>query len=171
MRRLCTLFAMMTAAAALSAQNATPSSAASEPRPQLVQSVAEQPGDSPLVRAAKRAVARRQNAKNRITITGAAAGHISQGTGTLKPIVVPPEPAPARTNAIDPNVIRARNEMLEQQIRTLEDEKTRLGAETDEPVGGDGPNEDAVVRRITDLQQKIDALRKQQKDLAVPPPR
>jgi hypothetical protein len=171
MRRLCTLFAMMTAAAALSAQTATSTSPVGEPRPQLVQSVAEQPGDSPLVRAAKRAVARRQNAKNRITITGATAGHISQGTGTLKPIVVPPEPAPAPANAIDPSVVRARNDAIERQIRLLEDEKSRLGVETDEPVGGDGPDEDAVVRRLTDLQQKIDALRKQQKDLALPPPR
>ena len=164
MRRLCTLFAIM-AAAGLSAQTAT-----TDERPQLIHSVEVQPGDSPLVQAAKRAVARRQSAKDRITVAVTSTGHISQPPGPAKAMKMPPDlPVPSTPAAIDPNVIRARNEEIERRIRILQEEQDRLGAAADQPYAGDGSEEDDIQRRRTTIQQKIDELRRQQKEASKPP--
>lgn len=181
MRRLYTLFAMI-AAAALSAQTQTaetqstqtPTQTVTEstqppPQPSLVHSAEVQPGDSPLVQAAKRALAKRQNTKTRLTVVPGS-GHISQGTIPLKPIDLPPESKPTTRPGIDPNVTRRKIEEIERQIRVLESEQKRLGAEADEVVGGD-EDEDAVGKRMTNLQVKIDELRLQLKQIPPPPQR
>jgi hypothetical protein len=159
MRRLCTLFVVM-AATGLAAQTAT------EERPQLVQSVDVQPGDSPLVRAAKRAVANRQNAKDRVTVKVTGTGHLSQPPGPARDLKMPPplEPTAPAPASIDADGIRARNAEIERRIKALQDEQTRLGAEADQPYAGDRTEEDDLERRMTTIQQKIDELRRQLKD-------
>jgi len=164
MRRLCTLFVIV-AAFGLSAQTAT------EERPQLVQSVDVQPGDSPLVRAAKRAVANRQNAKDRVTVKVTGTGHLSQPPGPAKELKMPPPlevsaPTPASASA---NANRARNEEIERKIKALQDEQKRLGEEADQPYAGDVTEEDNLDRRMATIQQQIDELRKQLKGSATPP--
>jgi hypothetical protein len=179
MRRLYMLFVMI-AAAALSAQTQTAETQSTQTQtvteatqppqqPSLVHTAEVQPGDSPLVQAAKRALAKRQNAKNRLTVVPGS-GHISQGTIPLKPLVLPPEPKSSTRPGIDPNINRRKAEDIERRIRILESEQKRLGAEADEVVGGD-VDEDAVGKRLTDLQEKIDELRLQLKQIPPPPQR
>lgn len=168
MRRLCTVLILM-AASALSAQTAP------EEQPQLIKSAEVQPGDSVLVQAAKRALARRQSAKDRgivVKVSGSStgAGHISQPAGPMKELKLPPPNPEAKPLAIDPNVIRARNEEIERKIKALQDEQNRLGAEADEPYAGDGGDEDDTERRMTTIQQKIDELHRLQNEVPKPPP-
>jgi hypothetical protein len=177
MRSLCTLFVMI-AAAALSAQSQTaetqstqtPAVTEATQQPSLVHTAEVQPGDSLLVQAAKRALAKRQNAKNRLTVVVPGRGHISQGSTPLKPVVLPPEPKLMTQAGIDPNIVRKRNEDIQRRIDVLLDEQKRLGAEADEVVGGE-VDEDAVTKRLTNLQEKIDGLRLQLKQLPPPPQR
>jgi hypothetical protein len=162
---------ILAAAASLSAQSQqsakppAPETRVITPKATLITSVAVAPEDSPLVRAAKRAVAARQNGNvtNRVVISSAnlRRGKYAQATGPVNgPKPLPPTtPAnpPAPTVAPDPTAAA-----VAARIEALKQEQKRLAAEADEPYGGD-IEEDDLDARQKQTQQQLEQLEKLQK--------
>jgi hypothetical protein len=144
------------------AQNASAPPAADE-APQLIKSLDVKPGDSPLVQAAKRAVAARLNPKDRLKVTvkeGQGRGRVSQSTGPVDVSFNVPsstDPTPATQPAQRPRRTFDTS-ALEARLKELLAEQERLGAQTDEPYGGDGSEEDHTDTRLDQLRKEIQDL-------------
>lgn len=127
--------------------------------PPLIKTVAEDPNDSAMVRAAKRAVASRQNAKQRrvirITPAGTATrGRVAVSTGSVEGPRVPPpspqaQPAPA-VRVPTQQEIAAHRAQVEARLKQLEAEEGPLGDEADQQYG-DEMDEDYVEKRLTEI--------------------
>jgi hypothetical protein len=148
--------------------------AAETTEPALTKSVVLSAGDSPLVRAAKIAVASRQNpAKRRVITIGTSAGRgrFSQATGPTHGPSVPQSSAAYAASAPTESQIREANQQkaqpaeVQKRLNQLAQEEQRVGAEMDEPYGGD-IEEDAVEKRLSD----ISAERQKLQQPPPPPP-
>ncbi len=165
MRHLIVATAILVIAASAHGQS---SSGASDPgSPPLIKSVIVEANDSPLVRAAKRAVASRQNASQRRVIKVVSGrGRVAQATGpTEGPHVPPPQgapPPPEKTWA--EQAAEKRKALAQERVKVLEQEQRVVGAEVDEPYGGD-IEEDDVERRLSE-----NAAERQNLQPAPPPP-
>lgn len=151
---------LLLAAAGLSAQTAPPPETTEAAPPPLITSTEIQAGDSPLVVAAKRAMAARLKAKDRINVAVTPGkGHIFQATGPVNPsFKMPPEdpkPKPAKKTPVMDTAA------LERKLQRLLQEQERLASQGDEPVDGDGSEEDYTDNRSAALQKEIDDLRRQ----------
>lgn len=142
--------------------------------PPLIKNVAEEPNDSPMVRAAKRAVASRQNAGQRrvvtLTSSGAATrGRVAVSSGPTEGPKLPPPPSDAK-RAEPPKVLTAQERAAKHQaevqgkLKQLAAEEERISTELDEPYGHD-MDEDAVEKRLTE----IEAERKKLMESTPPP--
>jgi hypothetical protein len=147
--------------------------AAETTEPALTKSVVLSVGDSPLVRAAKIAVASRQNpAKRRVITIGSSAGRgrFSQATGPTQGPSIPPSSTasvagPSESQIMEANQRKAQAAEVQKRLNQLAQEEQRVGAELDEPYGGD-IEEDAVEKRLSD----ISAERQKLQQPAPPPP-
>lgn len=160
MRRITTVLLLLTAAG-LSAQTAPPTSGSEEPSPSLITSAQVLPGDSPMVAAAKRAMAARQKAKDRIHLSlTPGKGHIFQATGPanvsfkMPPQDPKPRPAKQAKSGIDVDA-------LERKLEALLLEHEKLVSHLDEPYNGDGSEEDFADKKMAVLKRQIDDLRRQ----------
>jgi hypothetical protein len=149
--------------------------AAAETTPALIKSVADDPNDSPMVRAAKRAVASRQNPGQRrvvrlTTSGGATRGRVAISSGPTEGPMVPP-PVPDTTHVPQPkpssaqeNAARRQAEVRE-KLKNLAAEEERIAAELMEEQPE--MDEDFIDKRVVE----IEAERKQlQESLNAPPP-
>jgi hypothetical protein len=145
-------------------QTPAPATRVITPTASLINSVVVTPADSPLVRAAKRAVAARQNqnATTRVMIssTNLRRGRYAQSTGPVAaPIPLPPSaPAnpPAPRTAPDPNAAA-----VQAKIDALKQEQEHLASEAGEPYGGD-IEEDQVEARQKQTREQLEQLQKLQ---------
>lgn len=163
-------------AAQVHAQSATTAATPAETTaPPLIKSVADDANDSPMVRAAKRAVASRVHPTQRrvISLTSsstATRGRVAVATGPTEGPRIPPAPSDAKT-VTKPNVITAQTAAakhraeVQEKLKKLEAEESRLGVETDEPYGND-IDEDQVEKRLAE----IAAERKKLQEAPPPPP-
>jgi hypothetical protein len=148
-------------------------SAAAQPtstpqRPALVSDTTVRADDSPLVRAAKIAVASRLGGSIVIDYVymRRTTGHISEATG---PALMPVNVGGAKTAAEHSSTFAAQSQpvdraAVQQKIEALRQEQQRMHAETDEPYGGD-VNEDQAERRMSEIPKEINKLQNP------PPPR
>ena len=160
-----------------SAQTASPANA-QDAAPPLTQSVAVDPTDSPLVRAAKLAVASRKhpNARRVITINSSgesSRGRFAEATGPTKGPSVPAPPAPPAQQQDTPQIREAKRKAheenkkrIEERLRQLSEEEGAMGVELDEPYGAD-VEEDAADARMTEIAEERERLQRQ---LQQPPP-
>ena len=154
------------------ATTATPDDTA----PALIKTVVDDPNDSPMVRAAKRAVASRlRNPSQRrvvslTTSSTTARGRFSVSTGPAEGPRLPPAPSDAKP-VTTPQVTSAQQAaalqkaQTQEKLKRLEAEQSMLAAEADEPYGGD-IEEDQVEKRLTE----IEAERKKLQETPPPPP-
>lgn len=170
MRRITTVLLVL-AAAGLSAQTAPATSTSEESTPPLIVSTEVLPTDSPMVAAAKRAMAARQKAKNRVHVSVTPGkGHLFQATGPVNvSFKMPPEDPKPRP--VKPARLAVTPEDVERKIQTLLREQEKLASHADEPVGGDGSEEDFVEKKMAALQKQIDDLRNQLARLQATNPR
>lgn len=160
-------------AAHVQAQSATTATDTTATAPPLIKSVADDPNDSPMVRAAKRAVASRQNAGQRRVVTLASPGAATRGrvaiaTGpAIGPNLPPPQPD-ASAKASAPKVITAqekasaqRQAEVQEKLKQLKNEEERIAAELDE----EHPemDEDLIDKRLAEIEAE-------RKKLLQPPP-
>lgn len=140
--------------------------------PPLIKTVEEDPNDSPMVRAAKRAVASRQNAGQRRVVTLNASGTATRGrvaisSGAAEAPKLPPPPSDAK-RVTPPKVVTAQERAAKQQaevqekLRQLKNEEERIAGELDEETPE--MDEDLIDKRLAE----IEAERK--KLLSTPPP-
>jgi hypothetical protein len=165
MRHLILVTGFLVLATYASAQSATTTTTATTPTaappaestvPPLTKTVAVDPNDSPMVRAAKRAVASRVPATQRRVITlnsTGTHGRFAESSGATEgpkvlPLssdgwvtpIKPPPPTIAQQEA-------AKNAAaVQQKLRQLEAEQQRMAAEADEPYGGDVSEDEAEAR-------------------------
>jgi small-conductance mechanosensitive channel len=149
--------------------------AADETAPPLIKSVEDDPNDSPMVRAAKRAVASRQNAGQRrvVSLTTSSAttrGRVAVSSGSAEGPKVPPLASDAR-HVPPPKPVSAQERAARHQaevrekLKNLAAEEQRIAAELEE----EHPemDEDFIDKRI----EEIAAERKKLQDsLNSPPP-
>jgi hypothetical protein len=160
MRHLIVATGILILAAHASAQSSTkpePAPAATDATvPPLTKTVAVDPNDSPMVRAAKRAVASRVPATQRRVITlnsTTSRGHFAESTGASEgPHVLPLSP-PGWATPIKPapptpaQEEAAKNAVaVQQKLKKLEAEQQRMAAEAEEPYGGDVGEDEAEAR-------------------------
>ena len=141
--------------------------------PALTKTVTIDPNDSPMVRAAKKAVASRVNPAQRRVVSLNSTntrGRFAIATGPVEGPKVPP-PSPAATTAAQPSPSQQeaakRTAAVQKQLKKLETEQNRMAAEMDEPYGGD-LEEDQVEKRMYELQAAQQKL--QQTTAPTPPP-
>jgi Na+-transporting methylmalonyl-CoA/oxaloacetate decarboxylase gamma subunit len=143
--------------------------------PPLTTTVADNPNDSPMVRAAKRAVASRVNPAQRRVVTLTTAntrGRVAFASGpTTGPTPLPAPPSPSagelrqRESAREVAAIKAAAEKERRdKLKQLENEENMLAAEMDEPYGGD-VEEDRVDQRMSEIEAE-----KQKLQQPPPPP-
>ena len=162
-----------------SAQSATAPSAPPPPAepatPALTKTVTIDPNDSPMVRAAKKAVASRVKnpAQRRVVSLNSpnTRGRFAVATGPVEGPKVPPiSPAPAPATRPPPasqQETARRTAAVQKQIEKLQTEQEMLAAEMDEPYGGD-LDEDQVEKRMYEAQA---AQQKLQQTTPPPPPK
>ena|SRR5688500_7121179 len=129
--------------------------------PPLIKSVIDDPNDSPMVRAAKRAVASRQNAGQRRVVTLASPGAATRGRVAIAsgpavgPKLPPPQPDAAKADA--PKVITAQERVaarrqaeVQEKLKQLKNEEERIAAELDE----EHPemDEDMIDKRLAEIE-------------------
>jgi hypothetical protein len=166
MRHLIVATAVLIAATSSHAQS-QPAAASDSAAPALTKSIVIQAGDSPLVRAAKSAVASRQHPSNRRVLTlgrNTGRGRFAQATGPTEGPNIPPStayvpPKPDNSGANQANAQRAAE--VQSRLKQLEQEEQVVGAEMDEPYGGD-IEEDAVDKRLTDIAAERQKLQQEQ---------
>lgn len=164
-----------TASAPAPASTTTAAPAAAPEDPPLIKTVADDPNDSPMVRAAKRAVASRQNPKQRRVVSvkptsagTATRGRVAVATGPVEGPKVPPLPSDAK--AVTPPKELSQSElaaqhraMVQEKLRQLKSEEERIAAELDEETPE--MDEDLIDKRLAD----IEAERKKLQESTPPP--
>jgi hypothetical protein len=164
-------------AAHANAQSANAQSASAPPAestPALTKTVIIDPNDSPMVRAAKKAVASRVSPAQRRVVSlnsTKTRGRFAVATGPTEGPKVPP-PSPPATPAVRPSASQQeaaakQKAAVRKQLEKLEAEQQMLAAEMDEPYGGD-IEEDQVEQRLYETQQELQKL--QQTTAPNPPP-
>jgi hypothetical protein len=167
------ILALAAHANAQSSAKSSPPPPAEAATPALTKTVAIDPNDSPMVRAAKKAVASRVNPAQRRVVSLNSTntrGRFAIATGPAEGPKVPPM-SPATTPAAQPSTSQQeaaqRTEAVQKQLKKLETEQSRMAAEMDEPYGGD-LDEDQVEKRMYELQAQQQKL--QQTTAPTPPP-
>jgi hypothetical protein len=146
--------------------------------PPLIKTVAADPNDSPMVRAAKRAVASRKPAAQRRVVSltassSATRGRVAYSTGPAEGPKLPPPVSDAKPAPPPPKVLTASEAAAKQRaeaqekLRKLEAEEQQLGTEVDEPYGND-VDEDYVEKRLSEIAEE---RKKLQQQTPPPPPR
>jgi hypothetical protein len=159
---------------AQSAPATTTATPAPDAAPALIKTVADDPNDSPMVRAAKRAVRARQNPTQRrvvslTTSSTATRGRVAISSGATEGPKIPPKPSDAKS-VTPPKVMTAQEAAakhraeVQEKLRKLQAEEERIGTELDEPYGHD-EDEDAVEKRLAE----IAAERKKLQESVKPP--
>jgi hypothetical protein len=169
MRHLIVATGIFVIAASSHAQSPAAGATADPAAPPLTKTVLINPTDSPLVRAAKLAVASRQHPSNRrvITVTAGASsgrGRVAQATGPVNGPNLPPLPAQAAAVGPTPEQKQAalrQQAQVKEKLQQLEQEQAAVGVEVDEPYGGD-MEEDEVEHRLSQIEA--------QRQSALPPP-
>ena len=151
----------------------TPAPPAESTTPALTKTVTVDPNDSPMVRAAKKAVASRVNPAQRRVVSLNSAntrGRFAIASGPVEgPKVLPLSPAstpPSQPSASQQEAAR-RAAAVQKQLKKLETEQKILGSEMDEPYGHD-LDEDQVEMRLYENQTEQKKL--QQTTTPTPPP-
>jgi hypothetical protein len=145
----------------------TVASSSPSAHPSLVSTVDLQTGDSALVRAAKTAVARRQ--QSTVPVIDAKVLERAKGDTFSEPDHPYPLPdeirranAPQRVvaeqAAPEPDRTPTRAD-IEKRIAGLKKEQERLAAESEQPYGGEVPG-DQIEKRMTEIQKELAALNK-----------
>lgn len=174
MRHLIVATGILVLVAHVHAQSEPPAKPSETTTPPLMKTVTIDPSDSPMVAAAKRAVASRVHPSQRrvISLTSTMArGRVAQATGpTTGPRVLPlPTSSTPSTQASQPTsaqrAARKQEAEVQEKLKKLEAEESRLGVETDEPYGND-IDEDQVEKRLAE----IAAERKKLQEAPPPPP-
>lgn len=145
------------------AQTATTTASADGAAPPLIKNVEANPNDSPMVRAAKRAVKARQNPTQRrvVSLSGsnvATRGRVAVSSGPVEgPRALPPisdakqVPPP---KAVTPAEMAAQvRQELMAKLQKLDAEEKRIGTEVDEPYGHD-MDEDDVEQRLAQIAEE-----------------
>jgi hypothetical protein len=137
--------------------------------PALTKTVVVEPNDSPMVRAAKRAVASRVPTAQRRVVsltTTNTRGRVAFASGpTEGPKALPPAPATSPAPKPQPSQQAEAKRAAEEKLKKLEAEQAMVAAEMDEPYGGD-IEEDQVEKRLSE----IEAERKKLQQTPPPPP-
>ena len=145
--------------------------------PPLTKTVTIDPNDSPMVRAAKRAVASRVNPAQRrvVSLTSTnTRGRLAIATGPTEGPRIPPAQTPPgpsgeerqRASVKEVGRLKAVAETEKQEkLKQLAVEEGLLGTEMDEPYGND-VDEDRAVKRLSE----IEAERKKLQETTPPPP-
>ena len=137
----------------------TPADPAADPP--LIKTVADDPNDSPMVRAAKRAVRARQNPAQRrvVSLTKSdtqTRGRVAFSTGTAEGPKVPPPPSDAKP-VTPPKVMTAAEAAakhqaeVQEKLRQLQAEEERIRPELDEQYGHE-MDEDEVDKRLAEIE-------------------
>lgn len=167
MRRSLTLALALVAAGTLSAEQPaqTKATTTTEPAPTVIETTPIQETDSPLVQAAKRARAARQNSKDRIKITSSSTsgkGRVFQSTGPERvnfnlpnSSAQTPPPAPPESQ-----LEMEKRVALEKKRIELKKELARMLAESEGPTG-DEVDEDYVEKRLREIPKEIEELERQ----------
>ena len=157
-------------------KTATTTATTDDTAPALIKTVVDDPNDSPMVRAAKRAVASRLRNPNQrrvvslTTTSTTARGRFAISSGPAEGPKLPPVPSDAKP-VKTPQVTNAQaaaaqqKAQVQEKLKKLEVEQSMLAAETDEPYGGD-MEEDQVDQRLA----AIEAERKKLQQQTPPPP-
>lgn len=181
MRHIVIAAGILAIAAHANAQSANGQSASPPPAesttPALTKTVTIDPNDSPMVRAAKKAVASRVSPAQRRVVSlnsTKTRGRFAVATGPVEGPKVPPlstAATPAATPAARPSASQQeaaqRTAAVRKQVEKLETEQKMLAAEMDEPYGGD-LEEDQVEERLYEVQAAQQKL--QQTTAPTPPP-
>lgn len=175
MRSLIVATAVLVFAAHLDAQQTatTTTTAGDGTAPPLIKTVADDPNDSPMVRAAKRAVKARQNPTQRrvvsLSTSGAATtrGRVAVSSGPAEGPKLPPVPSDAKTvtapRVLSPQDAAARQQAeTQEKMRKLQAEEERIRPELDEQYGHE-MDEDQVDQRLTEIEAE-------RRKLETPPP-
>jgi len=134
--------------------------------PPLTKTVAVEPTDSPLVRAAKLAVASRQHPSNRrvVKLNGISTGRgrFAESTGPVNGPNLPASSTPSTPTAVPEWQRReqakaAQEAEKQKKLQELAQQERVVGVELDEPYGGD-IEEDAVEQRMTEIEQQRQQL-------------
>jgi hypothetical protein len=171
MRHMIVATAILVTAVSTQAQTSTARS--DDPAPPLTKSVAPDPGDSPLVRAAKLAVRSRGNPSNRrvVTVTNtygstgssAGRGRFAVATGPTQGPQLPASSQPQREAKAPPKTAdqlkaeEVRKRQDEERLKELAAQEAQVGQEMDEPYGGDMEEDEveAQLGRIEAERQQI----------------
>lgn len=175
MRKVIFVIGTVVIAAHANAQQSSPPATTSDAPPPLVKTVVVEPTDSPMVRAAKRAVAARVHPSQRRVLSlnpTMTQGRIAQGSGTTElpkippPSVEPPSPATqreAQRRVAAQKAAAERAATVQKRLKELEQEEGVLTNEADQQYG-DEVDEDMVEKRLAEIAAERKKL------LATPPP-
>jgi hypothetical protein len=157
-----------------SAKAQSASAPPAESTPALTKTVTVDPNDSPMVRAAKKAVASRVNPAQRRVVSINSTntrGRFAIASGPVEgPKVQPLSPStpPAQPSAAQQEAAK-RAAAVQKQVKKLEAEANKLGAEMDEPYGND-LDEDQVEMRLYESQKELQKLQTTTPNPPPPPP-
>jgi hypothetical protein len=159
-----------------SAQSANAQSKSEPPAesttPPLTKTVTVDPNDSPMVRAAKKAVASRVNPAQRRVVSLNSTntrGRFAIASGPVEgPKVLPlsPAPTPPGPSASQQEAAK-RAAAVQKQLKKLETEQKMLAAEMDEPYGHDLDEDQAEMRMY---ENQAEQKKLQQTTAPTPPP-
>jgi hypothetical protein len=152
---------------------ATTTATTDDTAPALIKTVVDDPNDSPMVRAAKRAVAsrlRNPNQRRVVSLTTTSTttrGRFAISSGAAEGPKLPPVPSDAKpVKTPNPqNAAAIQKAQVQEKLKRLDAEQRMLAAETEEPYGGD-MEEDQVDQRLA----AIEAERKKLQQATPPPP-
>lgn len=168
-----------TAVAQTTTTTTTAAPATDTTAPPLIKNVDADPGDSPMVRAAKRAVKARQNPSQRrvvslTTSTVGTRGRVAYSSGPAEGPKLPPPASDAKT-VPPPKVLSAEErakqhkQEVQTKLRRLAAEESQIGTELDEPYGHD-QDEDRVDQRLSEIAAERKKLEESMQTPPPPPP-
>jgi hypothetical protein len=171
------ILAIAAHAHAQSTVQAPPPPPAEPATPALTKTVTIDPNDSPMVRAAKKAVASRVSSAQRRVVSLNSTntrGRFAISSGPVAGPKVPP-PSPTSTPAVRPSPSQQqeaaqRAAAVQKQLKKLETQQNRMAAEMDEPYGGD-LEEDLVEKRMYEIQEQQKKLQQSTSPTPPPPPK
>lgn len=137
--------------------------------PLLIRNTVAHPDDSPLVRAARAAVAARLRSTNRQVIDDRTVrrGRVFQSTGPVNvsfPLPFDPPAPPTRPAAPSQQLIDA-----QKRVDSLRQEQQRMAEEADQGPYGE-VDEDRVEQRMTEIPREIEKAQRDVQTATPPPP-